>query len=220
MVDGVWTEQEYADFGLEAGATEVAFSPDGETIFFLSTQLLDGESLAPGERRGVERIWYAPRTPHGIGTPRPLPGLLAYPTHWQFSVAESGNLYFTSRGRGAADIYVAPFEGTGYSEPRPLGYGVNSASDENCPFIAPDESYLIFTRHDQEHGDPDLFISYRRPEGSWIEAEPLPSPINSAHTEIYPLVTPDGEYLFFLSWREGAGRMFWVETDFLRRNIP
>jgi hypothetical protein len=31
------------------------------------------------------------------------------------------------------------------------------------------------------------------------------------------VVSPDGRYLFFLSWREGAGRVFWVETDFLER---
>ena len=219
MVDGVWTSQRYVDFGLEAGATEVAFSPDGGTIFFLSKQVLEGEHLAPGERPELERIWYAPRTSDGIGTPRPMPELVAYPTHWQFSVAASGNLYFTSRGRGGPDIYVVPFEGTAYSEPRPLGIEINSDDGEDCPFIAPDESYLIFTRNDREHYNPDLFISYRRSEGSWTEAVRLPSPINSEDTEIYPVVTPDGKYLFFLSWREGAGRIFWVEAEFLRREI-
>jgi hypothetical protein len=28
--------------------------------------------------------------------------------------------------------------------------------------------------------------------------------------------SPDGRYLFFLRWREGAGGVFWVEADFLR----
>jgi Tol biopolymer transport system component len=223
MVDGVWTSQEYVDFGLEAGVTEVAVSPDGETIFFLSRQMLEGERLSPGERVAPERIWYAPRSSDGIGTPRIMPEVVtAHPTHWQFSVAANGNLYFTSHApeaAGGADIYVAPFDGTTYAEPRPLGPTINSDVSDTCPFIAPDESYLIFTRIDEANYNPDLFISYRGRDGSWTEAERLPSPINSEDTEIYPVVSPDGKYLFFLSWREGAGRIFWVEAEFLRRGI-
>lgn len=221
MVDGVWTDQRYVDFGLEGGATEVAFSPDGGRIYFISRQMLDEERGASRPEDAPERIWYATRTSDGFGQPQLVSEALEdYPTHWQFSVAASGNLYFTSHGqeaRGSADIFVAEFNGTTYSEPQPLGANINSDIAENCPFIAPDESFLLFTRHDQRNGyNPDLLLSYRRSDGSWTEARPLPSPINSDATEIYPVVTPDGRYLFFLSWREGAGRIFWVETDFLR----
>lgn len=217
-VGRVWSEQQYEAFGLQAGATEVTLSPDGATIFFLSRQPLEGEQGSPGDTKIPERIWYAPRTPGGIGTPRPMPEhVLRHPTHWAFSVAASGDLYFTSQSRGAADIFVAPFDGTTWGEPRPLGPTVNSEVSENCPFVAPDESYLLFTRIDHARYNPDLFISYREPDGSWSEARPLPSPINSETTETYPVVSPDGRYLFFLSWRAGAGRVFWVEADFLRR---
>jgi Tol biopolymer transport system component len=142
----------------------------------------------------------------------------AHSTHWQVSVAANRNLYFTTRGPSGdqnADIFVAPFDGQTYLEAKPLGPGVNTSATEHCPYIAPDESYLIFTRNDEETGNRDLYIAYRTSEGSWSEAAPLPSPINSRHTEIYPVVSPDEKYLFFLSWREGAGRIFWVEADFL-----
>ena len=224
MVDGVWTDQRYVDFGLEGGATEVAFSPDGGTIYFISRQMLDEERGAYPLEDAPERIWYATRTSEGFGQPHLVSvDFTNYPTHWQFSVAESGNLYFTSRAQapgGSADIYVAEYNGTTYSEPRPLGAGINSGINENCPFIAPDESYLLFTRHDQRNGyNPDLFLSHRKSDGSWTEARPLPPPINSEDTELYPVVTPDGKYLFFLSWREGAGRIFWVEAEDLRSGI-
>jgi len=219
MVDGAWKRPRYMDFGLEAGATEVAFSPDGGMIYFLSSQLLEGERFTGGP---PERIWYATRGPDGsVGTPQIMPPTItAYSTHWQFSVAANRNLYFTSRGSAGdqgADIYVAHFDGETYLEPQPLGPGVNSTSIEHCPYVAPDESYLLFTRNDEDHDNRDLFVSYRTPDGSWSEAEPFPSPINSRHTEIYPVVSPDERYLFFLSWREGAGRIFWVEADFLHR---
>ena len=219
MVDGVWSSQEYVDFGLAAGATEVAFSPDGATIYFLSRQMLEGDPPNPPED-APERIWYATRDSDRIGQPQLISEVItAHRTHWQFSVAASGDLYFTSHNpevRGLGDIYVAEFDGTTYMEPQPLGSEINSDIRESCPFIAPDESYLIFTRDDQENGyHPDLLISYRSADGSWTEAEPLPAPINSDYTELYPVVTADGEYLFFLSWRRGAGRVFWVEAAFL-----
>jgi Tol biopolymer transport system component len=220
VVEGAWSDQAYVDFGLDGGATEVTFSPDGRRVFFLSLERMAGEESAQGDRGVAERIWYVDRIPGGFASPRPVGGpVWRHPTHWAFSVAAGGNLYFTSQAsevRGGADIYMAPFDGTTWGEPRPLGPGVNSGVAENCPFIAPDESYLLFTRIDQANYNPDLFISQRLPDGSWSEAVPLPAPINSDATEIYPVVSPDGRYLFFLSWREGAGRPFWVEADFLR----
>jgi hypothetical protein len=219
---GVWTQPRYEDFGLEGGATEVAYSPDGKMIYFLSRQALAGERFAGGP---PERIWYATREPDGsVGTPQIMtPTVTAYSTHWQVSVAANRNLYFTTRGPSGdqdANIFVAPFDGKAYLEPQPLGLGVNTPSAEHCPYIAPDENYLIFTRNDEESDNRDLFIAYRTSEGSWSEATPLPSPINTKHTEIYPVVSPDERYLFFLSWREGPGRIFWVEADFLRRKDP
>ncbi|MCJ7630068.1 MAG: hypothetical protein MUO50_16970, partial [Longimicrobiales bacterium] len=221
VVDGAWSDQAYVDFGLDGGATEVTFSPDGRRVFFLSRQRLPGEEASPGQRDGPERIWYVDRTSGGFASPRPVgEPVWRHPTHWAFSVASSGNLYFTSHApevRGGADIYMAPFDGTTWGEPRPLGPGVNSGIAENCPFVAADESYLIFTRIDDANYNPDLFISHRLADGAWSEAVRLPAPINSDATEIYPVVSPDGRYFFFLSWREGAGRPFWVEADFLGR---
>lgn len=220
VVNGVWSDQTYTNFGLEGGATEVTFSPNGRRIFFLSRQRLAGEQSLPSHQRAPERIWYVDRTPDGFASPRPVgEPVWRHPTHWGLSVASSGNLYFTSHApevNGQADIYMAPFDGTNWGEPRPLGPGVNSGVAENCPFIGPDESYLLFTRIDHANYNPDLFISHRLPDGSWSEAVPLPAPINSDVAETYAVVSPDGRYLFFLSWREGSGRPFWVETDFLR----
>ena len=66
---------------------------------------------------------------------------------------------------------MAAFDGTTWGEPHPLRPSVNSGIAETCPFVAPDESYLLFTRIDEVHYDPDLFISYRESDGSWVEAD-------------------------------------------------
>ena len=76
-------------------------------------------------------------------------------THWQFSVAADGSIYFNSGdpgGLGAGDLYVSRFVGGRYTEPVNLGAPVNSEFSEDRPFIAPDESYLLFVRLDPPDG--------------------------------------------------------------------
>lgn len=219
MENGVWTPPQEVDFGLEAGVTEVTFSPDGKTVFFLSRQRLEGDPPTPAGMPDPERIWQAPRTPNGIGTPRLLPEAVnAHPTHWQFSVAANGNLYFISWGpeeRGTGDIYRAEAVDGGYGDPELLGPEVNSDLWENCVFIAPDEKYLLFSRVPENVNGADLFVSYRLADGSWTQAEPLPPRINSSALDIYPVVSADQKYLFFLSSRDGDVRIYWVNADFL-----
>ncbi len=58
------------------------------------------------------------------------------------------------------------------------------------PFIAPDGSYLLFAR------EMDLFVSFRRPDGSWAEPASLGPEINSPAIDICPQVSADGKYSF------------------------
>ena len=61
-----------------------------------------------------------------------------------------------------------------YSPPLNLGPNINNEFHEADPFIAPDESYLIFARKDPEgFGGADLFISFRNEEGYiyWVSAK-------------------------------------------------
>ena len=62
-----------------------------------------------------------------------------------------------------------------YSLPEKLSDAVN---DEGCfrPYIAPDESYIIFDREESDknignHDEEDLYISFRGKDGSWTGAK-------------------------------------------------
>lgn len=71
------------------------------------------------------------------------------------SVTADGTLYFSSTregGKGRGDIWRARLVDGRYSEPENLGEAINSQFSEGDPFIAPDESYLVF-------------VSYGRPDG-------------------------------------------------------
>ena len=69
-------------------------------------------------------------------------------TEWSPSVAANGNLYFgTTRegGKGRDDIWMSRLDGGRYTTPVNLGDSINTRFGEVEPWIAPDESYLIFS---------------------------------------------------------------------------
>jgi Tol biopolymer transport system component len=97
-----------------------------------------------------------------------------------------------------------------WQKPVNLGPPINTDEGEGMPFIAPDGSYLLFSR------TYDLFISYHKEDGGWTEPVNLGNPINSPSIEICPMVTPDGKYLFFLSQRGGESHIWWVDAGFIK----
>jgi len=202
-VDGRWTAPAWAPFSGPKGEDDVPFfSADGKTIYFISRRPLPGET-----QRGSEKIWFTDRTAAGWSEPRPLdPNVNSMNMHWEFSLDREGNVYFAGQApdsRGLGDIYLARFSGGKYEKPVNLGEPINSAAEETTPFIAPDGSYLLFSRQ------YDLWASFRGADGSWSEPVKLGPEVNSPSIELCPVVTADGKYLFFLSQRDGESHAYW-----------
>jgi hypothetical protein len=84
------------------------------------------------------------------------------------------------------------------------------------PFVDPDESYLIFeSARPGGYGFSDLYISFKRSDGSWTPALNMGEPINSSARETAASVSPDGLYLFFLSDRhqQWDSNPYWVSAQ-------
>ncbi len=83
--------------------------------------------------------------------------------------------------------------------PKPFGSEINSGTRNAHPFIAPDESYIMWDgTRDSGFGNVDLYISFRQQDGSWGAAINMGPAINTDAYEAGPKVTPDGKYLFFV----------------------
>jgi ankyrin repeat protein len=206
--NGRWTAPAPAPFSERRVGDDVPFfHPDGSKLFFLSHR-----------GRGGERIWWVDRTTDGWSEPELVDGgPNTMGTHWQFSVAANGNIYFNSGdpgGSGAGDLYVSRSIDGRYAEPVNLGAPVNSELGEDRPFIAPDESYLLFVRSAAPEGlgRTDLYVSFRNEDGTWTAPRNMGPRVNSPSNEGCPMVSPDGRYLFFNSHRNGNADNYWMEA--------
>ena len=88
------------------------------------------------------------------------------------------------------------------------------------PFIAPDESYLIFDSR-RENGNLDIYISFRQADGSWGAAINLGDKINTELPDAYGSVTSDGKYFFFTRFPgNGKKNTMWVDAGFIEALRP
>ena len=209
-----WTKPAEVPFKSRFGTGDATFSPDGEKLFFTSQESIEG-----GSKEADENIWYVERENDSWGKPKPLGAeVYSYPLHWQLSIAANGNLYFSAGG----DIYVALPKNGKYDTIRKMGAAINTEHHESTPYIAPDESYMIFSRFGGDLRYADLFICFKDQQGNWMDAETMGTKINSGMHELCPNVTADGKYLFFNRnfGEKGDLRIFWVSSKIIEKVNP
>jgi hypothetical protein len=134
------------------------------------------------------------------------------------TLTKDDTIYFTSKG----GIHRSAFTSSGYGKIEKLGDSINAGPAVH-PFIAPDESYLIFDGRDRPDGFGgwDLYISFRNNDGSWTEAKNMGEEINSSSNELCASVSPDGKYLFYESSRhDDVMNIYWVNAKIFDKFIP
>ncbi|NAS30679.1 hypothetical protein GTQ40_06825 [Flavobacteriaceae bacterium R38] len=116
----------------------------------------------------------------------------------------------TLSAKGTYYFYVLDPDGSGYmgysrlingkyETPQKMSNAINRGKYIAHPFIAPDESYLMWDAEKEDENTPDVYISFRQKDGSWGTAINMGDKINTPVFEQRPRVTPDGKYFTF--WR-------------------
>ena len=209
--NGEWTEPRSASFSGEYDEAEAFFTPDERKIFFISNR--------PKAKNGnpeTWEIWYVERNGKGWGTPR----ILGSPFEGGFytTFTKDWKMYYTAN----SDLYVSKYDNGKFSSPERLGNNVNTDKEEYNSFISPDESFLIFSSHGWEEslGEGDLYICFRREDGTWTRARNMGPGVNSSARDYCPSVSPDGKYFFFSSRRSGDEDIFWVDAKIIENLKP
>ncbi|MEO9871795.1 serine hydrolase domain-containing protein [Ekhidna sp.] len=109
--------------------------------------------------------------------------------------------------------------------PELLGKEINAGKWTAHPFIAPDESYIIWdSEKDSGYGDKDLYISFQQQDGSWGAAINMGKKINTSGGDSSGFVTPDGKYFFFDRWTGTEGNrkvaVYWVDAQVIENLRP
>jgi hypothetical protein len=142
----------------------------------------------------------------------------------RLSSSKNGTYYFDTYDKDKPDFpirYSRKLNGK-YQHPQTLDENINSGiKNFNHPFIAPDESYIIWDAVKEEgFGSSDIYISFRQKDNTWGKAINLGNKINTSAWEASASVTPDGNYLFF-NRNMGSDNyedvdIFWVDASIIR----
>ena len=205
--NGVWRGPE-----IIPDASGPAFAVDGNRVFYNS-------NAENGTIRSILKQGNSWDEPEILGLISQFPELkYAY----NLSFTDDGTLYFLGYAEGLGSmndfgIFRSVLMEGIYQKPELLPEPVNIGDGTLnwTPFIAPDESYLLFSssRQTSERDMGDIFICFRKSDGSWSKAYNLGKEINSERQERFPAVSPDGKYLFFTRWTErGNEDVMWVKS--------
>lgn len=199
-VNGRWQKATYLSDQINTpqyneGAQSI--TQDGKVLFFTGCNRPDGLGRCDiyiSQKKGDD--W---GKPFDISPPVNTPGWESQP-----SISSDGRtLYFVSNrkgGYGGYDIWKSTLTENGWSEPENLGPNINTAMDEQSPFIHPDDSTLYFCSNGWPGlGGMDLFVSRLGKDGKWQKPVNLGYPINSSGDENGLSLTANGSYAFFAS---------------------
>ncbi len=211
LEDGTYSKPKVASFSGRYGDMEPCFSADGLKLYFVSNRPNTMQETTESnydiwyvERKSINEAWGAPVN---MGFPVNTGDNEFYP-----NVAKSGNLYFTCDGRGSKgkdDIFMCEFRNGKYLERESLSDSINSEGMEFNAFVAPDESYLIYTCYNKkgDFGSGDLYIS-RKEKGVWKKGMNLGSDFNTNKMEYCPFVDTKNGVLYFTSRRNKVNTNF------------
>lgn len=114
-------------------------------------------------------------------------------------------------GYGSCDLFITRKIGDEWSQPKNLSPNVNTQHWETQPSVSSDGRSIYFIRGVKRADrsgkqDQDIYVTNLQDDGSWSEAERLPSTVNSPGKEESVQIHPDGQTLYFSSdGRVGMG---------------
>lgn len=105
--------------------------------------------------------------------------------------------------------------------PKPFGKEINTGKWTAHPFIAPDESYIIWdSENEGGYGDSDMYISFKQSDGTWGTAINFGDKINTDGEDGGGYVTPDGKYLSYCPRCKPPYDRMWVDAQIIETLRP
>lgn len=186
-------------------ASEPSISPDGNTILF--------------------KNGYIERTSDGWSEMKSLGEPFASIGIMRSAISSNGTIYFDTYTKELdTPLRYSRLVDGKYETPKSLGPQFGIGRYNAHPYIAPDESYIVFDSiREGGYGRSDLHISFRAADGSWGPAINLGDKINTDASEKNPSVSPDGKFLFFdrrIKRGNADVTIYWVDAQIIETLRP
>ena len=213
FVNNAWSKPEVVLTHSRYGYNDPFLSSDEKRLYFISTRALDGK----GDPKDYD-IWYVERKGDGWSDPINAGNKInSSRNEYYVSFTKNGTMYFSSdkedkNNSNNFDIYSSANIRGEFQTPVRLSDAINSPGYEADVFVAPDESYLIFSAEKPGgEGRGDLYISFRNSNGTWTTAKNLGKEVNGLVSEYCPFVTSDGKYFFYTKQND----IYWIDAGFI-----
>lgn len=203
QIGGKWLPVKKADFtrGKVVGELHPFISHDGKRIYF-TTHDMDYMK---------NEIWYVDKKSKGWGEAKKINSPINDLEVFDSNEAANGDLFYTDIFN--AKIYHATnVNGTFPKvEELPIVSGLHGYASQDQDFIILDDIY----KEDASRKDRDLYIYFKKKDGSWTEAINLGPQVNTSYSETVPSLSPDGKYLFFSRYNEknGLSNLYWISSE-------
>ena len=184
----------------------------------------DGQTMYLGKE-------YRKKTVSGWTEKKPIGDFLKEQGHG-LTVSSKGTFYFPffkKEDKGRGNLGYSRLVDGKYHSPINLHDDINQGEYIAHPYIAPDESYLMWdVEREDGLGYADIYISFKQKDGTWSHSINMGEQINSHFHESSPWVSYDGKYLFFNrgDWhtKEGKriyiGKQYWVDAKVIETLRP
>ena len=196
--DGAWTTSDLASFSTNRSVDEPFFSSDSNRVYYYA--------YPPSSSSNAD-IYYSQKAggtwsePISVGSSLNTTGDEFHP-----NIVNDGSIYFANT---AGKTYRAQYSGGSFLPRVILPSNVNSGIWPDH-YVAPDESYMIFTSTKAGgFGSSDLYVSFRNVDSSWTTPQNFGNTINTAGYEGSADVTPDGIYMAY----DNIADIYWVKID-------
>ena len=199
--DRKWITTRALDINSRKNNATIGISPDGKKLLIYQNDGIVGNiyiSEMKNDKWGEM-----------IKLPSPI-NSMANETHASFSM-DGNSLYFTSDragGYGGKDIYaVTKLPNGEWGRAKNLGPGVNTAFDEESPYIHPNGTTLYFSSEGHKSmGGFDIFKASLNTGSMWGDPENIGFPINTPFDDLFYAPTLDEQRVYYASKRdEGFG---------------
>ena len=187
----------------------IGFSWDGGTM------LLNNHYRFDGKRKTTQGIAYAKRSGQAWTKPKnvKMPYFKNKSIHQSGWLSRDGKVLLMSMeyldSRGGEDLYVFFKDNGGkWSEPKNLGFDINTAFQEFTPFLDQDNKTLYFSSNGRGgFGSSDVFVTERLDDSwtRWSAPENIGSEVNTSGRELYFRKYPQLGIMMYVSTTDSDG---------------